>query len=99
MQECTLKVSGCEPIYQAGVCCPVKYMCDDGTVIGGNGLPDSTQVMIENLNVFSELFSISVPVFSYKGFLGFNFCRLYRVTKVVGDTDYVDIITRVAPSI
>ena len=27
MQECTLKVAGCEPIFQDGVCCPVKYMC------------------------------------------------------------------------
>ena len=27
MQECTLKVDGCDPIYQDGVCCPVKYMC------------------------------------------------------------------------
>ena len=47
MQECTLRVPGCEPIYQAGVCCPVKYMCDDGTVIGGNGLPDASQVHIK----------------------------------------------------
>ena len=46
MQECTLRVPGCEPIYQAGVCCPVKYMCDDGTVIGGNGLPDTSQVYL-----------------------------------------------------
>ena len=49
MQECTLRVPGCEPIYQAGVCCPVKYMCDDGTVIGGNGLPDASQVWAELL--------------------------------------------------
>ena len=27
MQECTLKVEGCKPIFQDGVCCPVKYMC------------------------------------------------------------------------
>lgn len=27
MQECTLKVQGCEPIFQEGVCCPVSYMC------------------------------------------------------------------------
>ena len=27
MQECTLKVDGCTPIYVDGVCCPVKYIC------------------------------------------------------------------------
>ena len=27
MQECTLKVEGCTPIYVDGVCCPVKYIC------------------------------------------------------------------------
>ena len=27
MQECDLKVEGCKPIYQEGVCCPVKYQC------------------------------------------------------------------------
>ena len=27
MQECTLKVEGCEPVYVEGVCCPVKYIC------------------------------------------------------------------------
>ena len=26
-QECDLKVPGCDPIYQDGVCCPVKYRC------------------------------------------------------------------------
>ena len=26
-QECDLRVPGCEPIYQDGVCCPVKYRC------------------------------------------------------------------------
>ena len=45
MQECRLKVPGCEPVYQPGVCCPVKYMCGDGTVIGGTGFPDSSQVV------------------------------------------------------
>lgn len=27
MQECTLKIEGCKPVYQEGVCCPVKYDC------------------------------------------------------------------------
>ena len=48
MQECSLKVPGCEPVYQEGVCCPVKYMCGDGTVIGGTGLPTSGQVEVAN---------------------------------------------------
>ncbi|XP_044734470.1 titin [Chrysoperla carnea] len=28
MQECTLHVQGCKPVYQDGVCCPVRYDCD-----------------------------------------------------------------------
>lgn len=32
MQECTLKMDGCKPIYQDGVCCPVKYMCGEFTL-------------------------------------------------------------------
>lgn len=27
MQECTLRVEGCRPIYEEGVCCPVRYVC------------------------------------------------------------------------
>lgn len=27
MQECTLHVQGCKPVYQDGVCCPVRYDC------------------------------------------------------------------------
>ncbi|CAO1400317.1 unnamed protein product [Diamesa tonsa] len=28
MQECTLHIDGCQPIYNKGVCCPVRYSCD-----------------------------------------------------------------------
>ncbi|KFB38806.1 AGAP000893-PA-like protein [Anopheles sinensis] len=28
MQECTLHIDGCQPIYNKGVCCPVRYDCD-----------------------------------------------------------------------
>jgi len=28
MQECILHVDGCEPIFEPGVCCPVRYQCD-----------------------------------------------------------------------
>ena len=35
MQECSLKVEGCEPVYLEGVCCPVKYLCVDGSVVSG----------------------------------------------------------------
>ncbi|XP_012057856.1 PREDICTED: titin [Atta cephalotes] len=28
MQECTLQVAGCKPVYQPGVCCPIKYNCE-----------------------------------------------------------------------
>jgi len=28
MQECILHVEGCEPVFQHGVCCPVRYKCD-----------------------------------------------------------------------
>ena len=27
MQECTLHIDGCQPIYNKGVCCPVRYSC------------------------------------------------------------------------
>lgn len=27
MQECTLHVDGCLPIYNKGSCCPVRYSC------------------------------------------------------------------------
>jgi hypothetical protein len=26
-QECLLSVEGCKPIFQDGVCCPVRYIC------------------------------------------------------------------------
>ena len=29
MQECILKVEGCEPIFMDGICCPVKYICGE----------------------------------------------------------------------
>jgi hypothetical protein len=42
MQECSLKVEGCEPVYLDGVCCPVKYLCVDGSVVPGlPGIEDS----------------------------------------------------------
>ncbi|XP_026329561.1 titin [Hyposmocoma kahamanoa] len=28
MQECTLHVDGCTPIYAKDVCCPIRYFCD-----------------------------------------------------------------------
>ncbi|KRT79926.1 hypothetical protein AMK59_6894, partial [Oryctes borbonicus] len=28
MQECTLHIEGCSPVYQEGVCCPVRYDCE-----------------------------------------------------------------------
>ncbi|KAK9729823.1 hypothetical protein QE152_g15724 [Popillia japonica] len=28
MQECTLQIDGCKPVYQDGVCCPVRYDCE-----------------------------------------------------------------------
>jgi len=28
MQECILHVEGCDPVFQPGVCCPVRYQCD-----------------------------------------------------------------------
>lgn len=29
MQQCTLSVAGCRPVYQPGICCPVKYNCGE----------------------------------------------------------------------
>ncbi|KAL1451514.1 hypothetical protein WDU94_005881 [Cyamophila willieti] len=28
MLECTLQIEGCQPVYEEGVCCPVRYDCD-----------------------------------------------------------------------
>ncbi|KAG8234330.1 hypothetical protein J437_LFUL017734, partial [Ladona fulva] len=28
IQECTLQLDGCTPVYQEGICCPVRYNCD-----------------------------------------------------------------------
>ena len=28
MQECILHVEGCRPVFEPGVCCPVRYQCD-----------------------------------------------------------------------
>ena len=28
-------MEGCEPVYLEGVCCPVKYLCVDGSVVSG----------------------------------------------------------------
>ncbi|XP_014604103.1 PREDICTED: titin [Polistes canadensis] len=28
IQQCTLRVAGCRPVYKSGVCCPVKYDCE-----------------------------------------------------------------------
>lgn len=33
MQECTLHVEGCTPVYQRGVCCPVRYSCGKSYII------------------------------------------------------------------
>ncbi|XP_075147528.1 tenectin [Haematobia irritans] len=35
MQECTLHIDGCTPIYNRGSCCPVRYNCDhENDVLG-----------------------------------------------------------------
>ncbi|CAB3372700.1 Hypothetical predicted protein [Cloeon dipterum] len=37
MQECTLNVEGCKPVFQDGICCPVRYECeypDETTTLG-----------------------------------------------------------------
>jgi hypothetical protein len=33
MQECTLHIDGCQPIYHKGVCCPVRYSCGEINII------------------------------------------------------------------
>ncbi|KAF0296829.1 Kielin/chordin-like protein [Amphibalanus amphitrite] len=27
-QECTMRVPGCQPVYEEGICCPTRYVCD-----------------------------------------------------------------------
>jgi hypothetical protein len=50
LQECSLKVQGCEPVYLDGVCCPVKYLCEDGLLLPGieaeEPLIDSAEITI-----------------------------------------------------
>lgn len=29
VQQCTLQVEGCQPVYTRGVCCPVRYDCGE----------------------------------------------------------------------
>lgn len=33
MQECTLHVEGCRPVYHEGVCCPIRYDCGKFVVV------------------------------------------------------------------
>jgi hypothetical protein len=56
MQECILHVEGCEPIFQPGVCCPVRYQCDYPL-----GLTDQSTVAGLITTTISSIFS-STPV-------------------------------------
>ncbi|OXA45701.1 hypothetical protein Fcan01_19792 [Folsomia candida] len=58
MQECILHVEGCQPVFQPGVCCPVRYQCDYPL-----GLPDETTTSVTGL-ITTTLKSIftSTPV-------------------------------------
>ncbi|XP_030747785.1 mucin-16 isoform X2 [Sitophilus oryzae] len=42
MQECTLNVEGCKPVYQEGVCCPVRYNCEHPDYLEGPTTPQIT---------------------------------------------------------
>lgn len=41
MQECTLHVDGCTPIYHKDVCCPVRYSCDH---------PDDEMLLLDDMS-------------------------------------------------
>uniref|UniRef100_A0A1I8PVE1 VWFC domain-containing protein n=1 Tax=Stomoxys calcitrans TaxID=35570 RepID=A0A1I8PVE1_STOCA len=44
MQECTLHIDGCTPIYNKGSCCPVRYNCDhENDVLGLEDFPTTTE--------------------------------------------------------
>ncbi|PSN43518.1 hypothetical protein C0J52_21202, partial [Blattella germanica] len=42
MQECTLQVEGCRPVFQPGICCPVRYDCDYIDTTEYPQLPETT---------------------------------------------------------
>ncbi|KAL1494245.1 hypothetical protein ABEB36_009868 [Hypothenemus hampei] len=42
MQECTLNVEGCRPVFQEGVCCPVRYNCEHPDYLEGPTTPQIT---------------------------------------------------------
>merc|ERR1711911_542222 len=43
MQECVLQVDGCAPVFEDGVCCPVRYDCDTtGLALPGTTLAPTT---------------------------------------------------------
>ncbi|XP_066143902.1 mucin-2 isoform X2 [Euwallacea fornicatus] len=42
MQECTLNVEGCRPVFQEGVCCPVRYNCEHPEYLEGSTTPQIT---------------------------------------------------------
>jgi len=58
MQECTLHMDGCKPVYQDGVCCPVKYICEDGAAFPG--LFDHSSITTEVSSISTE--SPTTPV-------------------------------------
>ncbi|KAF2362773.1 VWFC domain [Trinorchestia longiramus] len=50
MQECILKVEGCTPVFQEGICCPVRYRCEGDKPlfpqIGGPEVSDSYATVV-----------------------------------------------------
>ncbi|XP_066972792.1 LOW QUALITY PROTEIN: serine-rich adhesin for platelets-like [Macrobrachium rosenbergii] len=40
MQECILKVNGCDPVFEDGICCPVRYKCAYDEI---EGFPTTTE--------------------------------------------------------
>lgn len=49
MQECILHVEGCEPIFEHGVCCPVRYLCDSPPGIEATTIAGLISTTVANL--------------------------------------------------
>ncbi|GJQ75670.1 hypothetical protein Trydic_g17744, partial [Trypoxylus dichotomus] len=66
MQECTLHIEGCTPVYQEGVCCPVRYDCEhpEDTLQETTAIPTTTTTL---RTVFTTLPTVTPSDCIYEG--------------------------------
>lgn len=51
MQECTLHVEGCKPVFKPGVCCPVRYECGNFFTLLNSRNPALNQNLLPTLKI------------------------------------------------